>query len=73
MKIECSLIFTECPMCSNAININKVWYPGGANDYGVFILECTKCKYIFEVNVGRDVDVSSVQSGAKLIERKYRQ
>jgi len=72
METECSTITTKCPKCSNGITINKVWYPGGENDYGVFILECKKCKHIFEVSVGRDVDASSVESGAQLIERKYR-
>lgn len=72
METEHSTLTTKCPQCGNQIVINKVWYPGGVNDYGSFVLECKKCKHVFEVSVGRDVDASSVESGAKLLEKKDR-
>lgn len=65
MEKQSSTPTAKCPGCSQKIVINQVWYPGGVNDYGSFILECNKCKHIFEVNVGRDVDASSVEDGAK--------
>ncbi len=73
MEIERSMMITKCPSCSNKIIINKVWYPGGLNDYGSFVVECNNCKHVFDIYVGRDVDASSVESGAKIIETKYRE
>lgn len=72
MEKEYSKLPIKCPNCNNSIIISKVWYPGGENDYGSFVLECNKCKTVFEISVGRDVDASSVESGASLVERKYR-
>ena len=71
MKIEESLLSTKCPKCGNPIVIRKKWYSGGCNDYGSFVLECDKCGEQFEIRVGRDVDASSVESGAKVIDKKY--
>ena len=72
MEIENSLLTAKCPGCGNVISINKRWYPGGCNDYGSFVLKCDKCGQVFEIDIGRDVDASDVESGAKLIEKKYR-
>ena len=72
MFTESETLFTKCPNCGNPIVIRKVWIPGGCNDYGSFLVECLKCKNRFEIYVGRDVDESSIESGATLIEKKYR-
>lgn len=45
---------------------------GGANDYGNFEVECLKCKHHFDIYVGRDIDASSIKSGAKLIKVIYK-
>lgn len=72
METESATIHTECPECGHSIVINKVWFPGGLNDYGNFEVQCNKCDFVFEIPVGRDVDASNIQEGAKLIKRKYR-
>lgn len=73
MDIEKAVNIIKCPNCSNEIIINKVWYPGGCNDYGSFILQCNKCKVVFEHYLGRDIDASAVETGATVIERKYKE
>lgn len=72
MDIEQALLITKCPKCGNQILINKRWYPGGCNDYGSFVLKCNKCEHVFEIDIGRDVDASDVESGATLLDKKYR-
>lgn len=72
MDIEKSSMFIKCPNCGNVIHICKVWFPGGCNAYGSFVLKCNQCGNEFEIDIGRDVDESFVKAGAKLIERKYR-
>lgn len=72
MDVENELLIATCPKCGNKIYINKTWYPGGCNDYGMFVLKCDKCGHVFEIDIGRDVDASNVISGATLIEKKYR-
>lgn len=71
METEEALLETRCE-CGNEIKIHKVWYPGGCNDYGSFVFKCDKCGKVIEIDIGRDVDASSIMSGAKLIEKKYR-
>ena len=72
MEKEYSKVLIQCPKCGNQVIINKVWYPGGDNDYGIFTLECKKCSHIFDYYLGRDVEASSVESGAKLINIQYK-
>ena len=72
MEIELSALITKCPKCGNTIIIKQVRYPGGCNDSGVFELECKKCKEHFEVSGIKDVDASSVESGAKLLNKRYK-
>ena len=71
MHTEESIIDLVCPNCGNRIIIKQVWYPGGINDYGSFVLECDKCQKTIKFHIGRDVDASSVISGAKLINKTY--
>lgn len=72
MLTEEETLMTKCPKCGSVIVINKVWMPGGCNDYGSFEVECLKCNNRFEIYVGRDVDESNIESGAVLISKKYR-
>ncbi len=72
MEIERAIRIIKCPKCGNEIIVNQVWYPGGCNDYGSFILECNNCKNVFDFYLGRDLDASSVVQGAILIDRKYK-
>lgn len=72
MEIEKARLITNCPKCGNEILIDKVWYPGGCNDYGSFEVECLECHKVFDIFIGRDIDASSVISGAKELKKKYR-
>jgi len=56
----------------NCFKIGSLTHPGGANDYGSFEVECLKCKHHFDIYVGRDIDASSIKSGAKLIKVIYK-
>ena len=53
MFTERASVLAKCPECGNDILIDQVWYPGGANDYGSFEVECLKCKHHFDIYVGR--------------------
>lgn len=70
MDIEESLLIAKCK-CGNTVEIKKVCYPGGCNDFGSFSVKCDKCGETFEIKVGRDVNASNIISGATLIEVKY--
>lgn len=37
------IVITECPGCSNKVEINKIWAKGGMNDYGGYAPQCGKC------------------------------
>lgn len=67
-------IIAQCPneKCNNRIIIDKKFYPGGVNDYGSFEVKCNECQEQFIIEVGRDVDASSIESGATLIRKIYR-
>ncbi|WP_104823103.1 hypothetical protein [Rhizobium sp. NXC24] len=66
---EYSLDTYTCESCKCAIVVNCVWEPGGMNDYGGFIVQCRSCNTIQEIYVGRDVNSSSIRSGAILLGR----
>ena len=72
MFTERASVLAKCPECGNDILIDQVWYPGGANDYGSFEVECLKCKHHFDIYLGRDIDASSIKSGAKSIKVIYK-
>ena len=72
MFTEEEILIKKCPKCGNTIIINQVWIPGGCNDYGSFEVECLKCKQRFDMYIGRDVDESSIESGAILLSKKYK-
>lgn len=57
----------NCPSCSAPIEIAQTWTPGGINDYGGFVLQCGSCKHVFAFRMGRDINDSSVASGAKAL------
>lgn len=62
-------ISSECPVCSNPIEIDKRWTSGGINDYGGYILQCTKCNEVFALHIGRDIMDSQVAFGARKIDQ----
>jgi hypothetical protein len=63
-----STIVSNCEKCSNPIEINNCWTPGGVNDYGGFILQCSECCHVFDIYIGRDIMMSSVKKGAKVLD-----
>ncbi len=67
MSYESAVVSTNCDKCGNTIEINKLWTPGGVNDYGGYVLQCEKCGYIFHLHLGRDINDSSVRKGAKVL------
>lgn len=69
--VDSSISSIDCPHCKNKIMIENRWYPGGVNDYGSFELKCLNCENIFTTYVGRDVDLSFVKSGAKIVKKLY--
>lgn len=66
-----TIMLVKCCKCGNQIEIHRVWYAGGCNDYGSFELKCSKCGETQIVHVGRDIDASSIKRGAVLIKRIY--
>lgn len=66
---ERSIDTSFCTSCKNQIVINCVWEPGGMNEYGGFIVKCEGCETVQDIYVGRDVMMSTVRSGATLLER----
>jgi len=57
----------ECPHCGNEIEVNQVWGRGGVNDGG-YVLECEECRKPFDFPVGRDIGMSNVVKGARVLE-----
>jgi hypothetical protein len=66
---DSATVVGECPDCRNEVEVTQVWEPGGVNDYGGFILECAKCRQRFPFHVGRDIDMSSVAKGARVLDK----
>ena len=66
---DSAFLCVNCPTCKNEIKINNVWTPGGVNDYGGWVVECNNCSTKSHVRIGRDVRVSEMISGAKLIDQ----
>lgn len=64
-------IYIKCPECNNEIVITKVGFPGGLNDYGNFEAQCHKCNFVFEISVDRDVDISHIKVGVKLLKKNF--
>lgn len=65
--MDTATVTTECEKCQNGIEINQRWTPGGVNDYGGFVLQCGKCSHVFDLHLGRDIDYSEVNEGAKVL------
>ena len=61
---ENATIFSKCHHCQNTIIIANSWTPGGCNDYGGFIDKCVNCSAVLDIHVGRDINMSSIVSGA---------
>lgn len=57
----------ECPHCGNKIVVEQNWEPGGMNDYGGYALECGKCHKALDFCLGRDIQMSRVLRGAKIL------
>jgi hypothetical protein len=68
-----STLIATCPKedCNNKVWINRVYIQGGVNDKGSFKVKCNECDTEFQIAIGRDVELSSIQSGATLIEKVY--
>ena len=66
--LDGTMIVGECPHCRNEVEVTQVWEPDGALVYGGFILECSECRQRFRFHVGRDIDMSSVARGAKVVD-----
>lgn len=62
-------IITKTHECGNIIQIEKNWEAGGVNDYGGWVLQCSKCGAMWAYALGRDVNASSIISGAEEIDR----
>ena len=60
-------IMSYCPHCGNRIRIYRVWAPGGANDRGGWVLECVGCRKPFHQHLGKDIEMSSITSGALVL------
>lgn len=69
MTTEYATLSGQCGKCSQEFEIEQVWEAGGVNDYGGFILSCTQCGHVFDVEVGRDINMSSTTKGARVLER----
>jgi hypothetical protein len=67
--MDSATISLNCPNCDNDIVIDNRWTPGGVNDYGGYILQCTACDHIFSTHIGRDINDSRVTSGAKVVDQ----
>jgi hypothetical protein len=61
-------VTASCPHCSNPIEITQRWTPGGMNDYGGYVLECLECHKVFSLHLGRDINDSLVNEGAKVLD-----
>ncbi|MGY4828585.1 hypothetical protein ACVNIS_08415 [Sphaerotilaceae bacterium SBD11-9] len=57
----------KCPKCNSNINISIGRFPGGVNDSGGWVLACAACSEKFALSVKNPADLSSVQSGAKIL------
>ena len=53
--------------CNNEFTARIIEHRGGLNDEGSWIVKCRKCKDIFSINVGRDVNDSSLTSGGTIL------
>lgn len=58
----------QCPSCGQPVVIDQRWTAGGANDYGGYVLKCTKCRAIYPLHLGRDINDSRVISGAEVLD-----
>ena len=67
MQFETALVCTQCLRCSNEVTITNRWTPGGMNDYGGYVLECSTCHKPFAFRLGRDINDSSVDTGATVL------
>jgi len=65
---DTATVIGTCPHCGNTIEIDKIWEPGGVNDYGGYALQCLKCRRPFHLHLGRDIQMSRVRSGAKVLD-----
>lgn len=68
METNRATVSLKCPKCENTIIIDQAWTPGGLNDYGGFVLQCEACDHIFDCYLGRDIQMSHVESGAKALD-----
>jgi hypothetical protein len=65
---ETAQILSQCPYCAKGVIIEQNWTAGGVNDYGGWVLKCSKCEKPFDARVGRDIQMSRVVSGAAILE-----
>ena len=63
---ESATTIAWCPHCENEIEIHKIWTPGGVNDYGGWVLKCSRCGNPFHY-AGKDIKMSRVESGASVL------
>ena len=67
MADESATVLGQCPSCGQEVEIDNRWTAGGVNDYGGYVLECSKCSTKYEFHLGRDINDSRVVSGAKVL------
>lgn len=67
--LDSATIVGECPHCRNEVEVTQVWEPDSASAFGGFILECAKCRQSFPFHVGRDIDISTVAKGARVLDK----
>ncbi len=65
---DSATILAKCPHCGNAIKVWRVWGPDGVNETGGFALECDQCQRHFQLEVGRDIQISRVVKGARVLD-----
>ncbi len=57
------------PGCGQRINVSVGRFPGGVNDRGGFVIECTNCHKKTHISVANPNDASSVHSGGRVVAR----
>ena len=68
LETERSTLSTQCPACSQPVQIAQQWTAGGIIDYGGYVLKCSRCGHVYHLRLGRDINDSLVVSGASVVE-----
>jgi phage FluMu protein Com len=61
-----------CPKCGTIVIVRKVTFFNQQNKPGYIEVACLDCHEVFEIYINGDVDASTVEKGAKILNRRYR-